>query len=478
MAIQRCTRNLILLACISFLSACSARHGTEPGIQTGSLQIGSVPTGASITLDGQQTDEKTPFTFDGLSAGWHTIQLSLADFVDWQDSVQVFADTAINLSVNLFPLTADLGVTSNPPNAQIWWDGQNTHLTTPSHISSLMVGDHSLMLILDGYETFSDSVHLVPDQLLEVHADLIQLPCDPYVPMLDSTSWEFPDEYMVPVSTSFDVTVQCHDSLDDDEAEIIALVVSGQPCAPWELYERIRGDLVLIRDEWGDSIPAVRRITYRAPWEAGTILVGIEESMFNAVCIGQYQAWDSLNPAYGIEGVGLGCDGNPGPVQFYFGDSTNLLEARAAYETLPGISWASLRGSFILIGGDGDTLASMRTGTYTAWDDLNCLYDLDSIRFLSDFRPRYVTLRSQYKLNPLRLAGAYSRLPGVRYAEPDRISGDGPGIHVYGYGETLDYIFRDAWGDCPAGCMEEHFWGFRSIAGHVQYLGEWNEYPP
>ena len=51
-----------------------------------------------------------------------------------------------------------------------------------------------------------------------------------------------------------------------DEAYAMALVEARTLRAPKELVEQIDRELVMIRREWGDSIPAVRISIFRPPW--------------------------------------------------------------------------------------------------------------------------------------------------------------------------------------------------------------------
>lgn len=58
------------------------------------------------------------------------------------------------------------------------------------------------------------------------------------------------------------------------------------------------------------------------------------------------------------------------------------------------------------------------------------------------------------------IAAQYTTLEGVVGAMPDARLGDGPGIQALRSERAWFLVFRDAWGDCPSGCMSSklHFY--------------------
>ena len=41
-------------------------------------------------------------------------------------------------------------------------------------------------------------------------------------------------------------------------------------------------------------------------------------------------------------------------------------------------------------------------------------------------------------------------------------------------GDDLSYVFREAWGDCPAGCINSEYWYFQKQGGEFDLLGQFN----
>jgi hypothetical protein len=185
-----------------------------------------------------------------------------------------------------------------------------------------------------------------------------------------------------------------HEPWEDEEAEVLALLMSGEICAPRDLYERVRQDLADIRGLWGDSILQLVQITFDPPYTPGYLSIGADEA----------------------------------------------------------------------------THAAMRNGTYTAWDSLNDLYWINNIAVRD---PLSVGLYSSARVNPRLLARVYEDLPGLRWALPGGGGTDRPNIYGYVHESGPSYLFRNAWGDCPSGCISSHFWYFQSENGKIRFQGDW-----
>ena len=65
---------------------------------------------------------------------------------------------------------------------------------------------------------------------------------------------------------------------------------------------------------------------------------------------------------------------------------------------------------------------------------------------------------------------SYSELDGIVSVDLDSYVGDGPDIFVELDGGRWHITFRDAWGDCPAGCLYEELHGFHVENGRVSLL--------
>ena len=87
---------------------------------------------------------------------------------------------------------------------------------------------------------------------------------------------------------------------------------------------------------------------------------------------------------------------------------------------------------------------------------------------------RHVVLRSANAVNIHALAARLAELRGVRWAEPNMVLGDGSDIEAERDGDSWLITFRLGWNDCPAGCIESHYWRFRIMDhGSVTLVESW-----
>ena len=96
---------------------------------------------------------------------------------------------------------------------------------------------------------------------------------------------------------------------------------------------------------------------------------------------------------------------------------------------------------------------TLQTG-YAEFDSLNETLGLSVVVNL--FR-RFQTVTFFYSeyLNVPAAAAAYGMLEGIEYAEPNAYVGDGPDLNALESEGRWYVVARRAWGDCPAGCIDE-----------------------
>jgi len=89
---------LLILPVIFFAASCTDST-TDPVVdQTGSIVVRSIPTGATIYLDGVDQKKVTPDTLKSLSVGNHSIILKLTGYYDSTFTANVTANTVVNTS--------------------------------------------------------------------------------------------------------------------------------------------------------------------------------------------------------------------------------------------------------------------------------------------------------------------------------------------------------------------------------------------
>lgn len=110
-------------------------------------------------------------------------------------------------------------------------------------------------------------------------------------------------------------------------------------------------------------------------------------------------------------------------------------------------------------------------------DDITDTYQL-SVGSFSELESQpyaMVTLEAAEFINPKPAVMAFRGLESYFWHDADvnSIAGDGSNITTALSATTLRYRFEYSWGDCPAGCINSHYWDFSVNAeGDVEYLGE------
>lgn len=104
---------------------------------------------------------------------------------------------------------------------------------------------------------------------------------------------------------------------------------------------------------------------------------------------------------------------------------------------------------------------NMLTGA-EALDELNAELGLAGVEAVGrGFADRRSLLFCYEKpVNVPAAVAAYRDIEEVLTAEPNYYGGDGPDIAAVAEGDTWYVVFRDAEGDCPAGCISETFYYF------------------
>lgn len=140
----------------------------------GSLSIQSTPAGASVSIDGSATGQKTDCVVESLAVGEHTILLSLTDYIDYYDTVNVVADETVLVSAALtqVPVYGAVEVNSTPTGAAIYLDGVNTNHLTDYLLTDVLVGSHIIKLTKSGYVDHEDTVDVAEDDTSEVSSVL------------------------------------------------------------------------------------------------------------------------------------------------------------------------------------------------------------------------------------------------------------------------------------------------------------------
>ncbi len=123
----------------------------------GGLFVKSEPSGATIEIDGEERDEKTPLTLEDLEAGEYTVKLSHEDYFPAEETVEVDGEVE-ELSVELRPKQISVTVRSTPRRARfavydVDADERVARGRTPETVEEL-AGDKKYRIVVDksGFE--------------------------------------------------------------------------------------------------------------------------------------------------------------------------------------------------------------------------------------------------------------------------------------------------------------------------------------
>lgn len=134
---------IFIMAILLLTSGCLYYY---PSVYTfGSIEITTNPPGAKIFLDGTDTGCITPYTLTNVLAGTHIIKLTLTDYVHYSNVINVIANQAVKLSINL--------TSSTPP---VFLTGISAFPST----MNLVVGESQTISSVTAYYSDSSSVNI------------------------------------------------------------------------------------------------------------------------------------------------------------------------------------------------------------------------------------------------------------------------------------------------------------------------------
>lgn len=141
----------------------------------GTLEVSSIPSGAEVYVDG--VDMGISPLVKHLSAGSHTILLSLSGYNDYSTTVTMTNGVTIQLPVTLTKsshdqsTTGSLRITTTPDGAAVSIDGGSQGIT-PVTVSGLAAGSHTVRLTKAGYPDYQQTITIPSGQITPLHIEL------------------------------------------------------------------------------------------------------------------------------------------------------------------------------------------------------------------------------------------------------------------------------------------------------------------
>jgi hypothetical protein len=147
-----------------------------PIVQTGNIYVNSNPAGASAILDNGYAQLTTPGTFNGVSTGWHNVQVSKSGYQLYSTSIEVKTGATSNVMATLVPNTqyGSISVTSLPVGASLYVDTIYEGYTNQI-VGNLAVGTHTVTLKKSGYKDYSQTATVYNAQTTSLSVTLSPL---------------------------------------------------------------------------------------------------------------------------------------------------------------------------------------------------------------------------------------------------------------------------------------------------------------
>lgn len=127
---------------------------------TGTIQVISDPSGATVTCDGSNT-QVTPYTYHEISPGKHDINFSLNGYNPYSTTISVASGAEVIVSAALSPedtiSTGSISVSSDPAGATVTLDGTQSK-KTPSIYTNVKTGTHTLEIKKSGYSSYTSII--------------------------------------------------------------------------------------------------------------------------------------------------------------------------------------------------------------------------------------------------------------------------------------------------------------------------------
>jgi serine/threonine protein kinase len=148
-----------------------------PNTDFGSVYVDSDPGQASIFLNSNDLKLTTPAWIDSITGGDHALEVRKNGYQPYAQSIRVEQGETIRVNARLVKempsrLTGSIAISSRPAGARVLIDGIDTQMQTPCTIEQVTVGQHSIELKKNGYETVKLEQDVRTGQTTRASADL------------------------------------------------------------------------------------------------------------------------------------------------------------------------------------------------------------------------------------------------------------------------------------------------------------------
>ena len=135
--------------------------------------VSSPESGMSVTIDGVQDEQKTPFKTTRLKSGKHKITVSKSLFHEQSNEVTIIDGLTSKVEFIVKPAFGSIQAESKPENgAVVFLDGKETGLITPCSMERIISGEHTLTFRMAWYEPKTTKVIVTDGKKETIAVDL------------------------------------------------------------------------------------------------------------------------------------------------------------------------------------------------------------------------------------------------------------------------------------------------------------------
>ena len=140
----------------------------------GSADISSIPTGSTISIDGNYAGV-SPQVINDIPIGIHAISLKQDGYYNWNSEIEIVKGKTVTITAQMekreIPYDGSINIQSTPPNAEVYINGEFKG-TTPLIVRELGPGNYHINLKLEGYQEWDGSVDVSENEQETISANL------------------------------------------------------------------------------------------------------------------------------------------------------------------------------------------------------------------------------------------------------------------------------------------------------------------
>jgi len=140
------------------------------------IQVTSTPSGAEIIFDDRQNGSwMTPYTFQNVSKGRHTLEIRKSGYVPERRIMLLLGNESQRVSVVLTMAAGMLKVSTVPAGASVYVDGELKREVTPANLK-IPAGTRRILLTKEGYKDVEQVIEIEDNSITTMNRQLAPTP--------------------------------------------------------------------------------------------------------------------------------------------------------------------------------------------------------------------------------------------------------------------------------------------------------------